>query len=70
MPRDTPIPIEAAEAERIAEMFGYDQIIIIGRRVGGEGSEWVTTYGRGNEHSEAARLIGEFLKYKVMRWRR
>lgn len=58
------IPITAAK--RIADEYGYDQIIVIGRAVGQ--GEHVTTYGRNREHCSAAAKIGDFLKYKVMGW--
>ena len=63
-----PIPISAAK--KIAEAYGYDQIIIVGRKVGeGEGSgEHCTTYGVNKEHCNAAAQCGNFLKYKVMGW--
>lgn len=61
-----PIPISAAE--RIAKSYGYDQIVVIGRKVG-EG-EHVTTYGINKENCSAAAKVGDFLKYKVMGWTR
>lgn len=62
----SPIPIKAARI--IAEQFGYDQVIIIGRKVGEKGREHVTTYGVNNENCKAAADIGDFLKFKVMGW--
>ena len=59
-----PIPISAAK--RIAEQYGYDQVVVIARSVG-EG-EHVTTYGRGRANCDVAARIGEFLKFKVMGW--
>lgn len=63
-----PIPISAAR--RIAEGYGYDQVIIIARRVGeGPGTgEHCTTYGRNEEHCSIAARCGDFLKHKVMGW--
>ena len=61
-----PIPIQAAE--QIAKTYGYDQIIILGRVVGKNGVEHLTTYGRTKENCSAAAKIGNFLKYKVMKW--
>lgn len=58
------IPISAAE--KVAEEFGYDQIVIIGRKIG-EG-EHVTTYGINKEHCKIAAIMGDHLKYKVMGW--
>lgn len=63
-----PIPIEAARA--IAERCGYDQVIIIARKVGPDGGEHVTTYGRNKTHCDVAARCGNFLKYKVMMWER
>lgn len=63
------IPIAAGK--RIAEEYGYDQVVIIARKVDTEeikGCEAVTTYGANTEHCEVAKHIGNFLKYKVMGW--
>lgn len=59
------IPIAAAK--RIAEEYGYHQVIILGRATGDDG-EHVTTYGTNKEHRHTARLLGDYLKYKVMGW--
>ena len=64
-----PIPISAAE--RIANLYDYDQVVIIARKVGnGNAShgEHVTTYGRNKANCDVAARIGDFLKYKVMGW--
>lgn len=65
-----PIPIQAAR--KIAEQYGYDQVIIIARKVGdGAGSgEHCTTYGRDKVNCDVAARCGDFLKYKVMGWHR
>ena len=60
------IPIAAAK--RIAESYGYDQVIIYARKVGDEGLEHMTTYGKTKEHCSIAARIGDFLKYKIMGW--
>lgn len=60
------IPIKAAQA--IAETYGYDQVIIIARKVGEGGGEHCTTYGVTKEHCAAAARIGDFLKFRVMGW--
>jgi len=60
------IPISAAK--HIADKYGYDQVVIIARRVGGNGGEHVTTYGKDKVHCDVAAKIGDFLKYKVMGW--
>ena len=64
-----PIPISAAE--RIAKEFGYDQVIIVARKVGDAPDphgEHVTTYGITKSHCDVAARAGDFLKYKVMGW--
>ena len=58
------IPISAAK--KIAEQYGYDQIIVIARKVG-EG-EHCTTYGVDKANCDVAARIGDFLKFKVMGW--
>lgn len=60
------IPISAAK--KVALDFGYDQVIIIGRKVGVGGREHCTTYGVNKEHCSVAARAGDFLKYKVMGW--
>ena len=67
----TPIPV--ASAEKIAKQFGYDQVIIIARKVGSgdeQHGEHCTTYGVDDAHCDAAARIGDFFKYKLMRWER
>ncbi len=60
------IPISAAK--EIAEKYGYHQIVIIGRSVGIGGREHCTTYGVDKANCDVAAKIGDFLKYKVMKW--
>lgn len=60
------IPISAGK--EIAEKYDYDQIVIIGRKVGKDGIESVTTYGVDKGHCEVAAEIGKFIKYNVMKW--
>lgn len=62
------IPIEAAK--NIAINYGYDQIIVIGRKVGEAGGEHVTTFGVDPTHCKVAADTGDFLKYKIMGWPR
>lgn len=59
-----PIPIWTAKD--IAKDYGYDQVIIIARKVG-EG-EHCTTYGVDKANCDVAARIGDFLKFKVMGW--
>jgi hypothetical protein len=61
-----PIPISAAK--QIAEKYGYDQVVIIARAI--EQGEHVTTYGKDKANCDVAARIGDFLKFKVMGWRR
>lgn len=60
------IPITAAK--RIANEYGYDQVMIYARKVGDEGGEHMTTYGVDKANCSAMAKIGDFLKYKVMGW--
>lgn len=60
------IPVNAAK--NIADHYGYDQLIIVGRRIGEDGGEHVTTYGRNKAHCDVAAKCGDFLKYKIMGW--
>lgn len=55
------IPIK--RAEEIAKTYGYDQVIVIARKVGdGDvGGQWITTYGINKEHCAAAGKQGEAL---------
>lgn len=62
------IPIAAAE--RIAREYGYDQVVIIARKVGEAPElhgEHVTTYGVNKAHCESAALQGKALK-RFMGW--
>lgn len=61
-----PIPISAAE--NIAKRFGYDQVVIMARRVGEGGVEHVTTYGVDRPNCLVAAAMGDHLKHSVMRW--
>lgn len=61
-----PIPISTAKS--IAEKFGYDQVVIIARKVGDNGGEHCTTYGKDKTNCDVAAQIGTFLKFKVMGW--
>ena len=58
-----PIPISAAE--KIAKLYGYDQVVIIARSNHGE---HVTTYGKDRENCDVAARLGNFLKFNVMGW--
>lgn len=60
------IPISAAR--KVAETYGYDQIIIIARKIGNDGGEHCTTYGKDKANCDVAARIGDFLKFKIMKW--
>ena len=63
------IPIAAAQ--RVAEVYGYDQVIIIARKVGDDPAphgEHCTTYGVDKANCAVAARVGDFLKFKVMGW--
>jgi hypothetical protein len=65
----SPIPISAAR--QISEVYGYDQVIVVGRRINqpkAPGNEHVTTYGVDAANCAVAARIGDFLKYKIMGW--
>ena len=64
------IPISAAKD--IAKKYGYDQIIIVGRKTGDseDACEHVTTYGINKVHCKIAADIGNYLKYEIMKWGR
>lgn len=65
-------PIPIAAAKRIAEDYGYDQVVIIARKIGespAPNGEHCTTYGVDKANCEVAARIGDFLKFKVMGWR-
>jgi hypothetical protein len=61
-------PIPVTTARDIAEEYGYDQIVIIARKVGNGGGEVCTTFGRDVENRNVAARIGDFLKFKIMGW--
>jgi hypothetical protein len=64
----TRIPVAAAR--RIADQYGYDQVVILARKVGEAGGEHLTTYGASRAHCAVAARIGDYLKTAVMGWRR
>lgn len=65
-PSALPIPVSAALS--IAKEYGYDQVVIMARKVGDAGTEHVTTAGVNDDHCRAAARTGDFLKYKIMGW--
>jgi hypothetical protein len=60
-----PIPISAAK--RIAEEYGYDQVVVYARRVGADGGEHLTTYGKTKQHCSVAARMADTLKH-FMGW--
>lgn len=60
------IPI--AQAKAIAEIYGYDQIMIYARKVGEHGGEHMTTYGVTKQHCVVIGEIAKFLQMKIMGW--
>lgn len=59
------IPISAAK--RIAEDYGYEQVVIYARKTGDPGGEHMTTYGVTKLHCTIAGRIGKALQ-KFMGW--
>lgn len=71
-----PIPISAAK--RIADEYGYDQVMIYARKIDrpagvGEtaceaikGGEHMTTYGVNKAHCNAMKRISTYLQVKIM----
>jgi hypothetical protein len=72
--RERPMhPIPIAAAEQIAKAYGYDQVIVIARRVGDKPyphGEHVTTYGVNPTHCNIAAKVGDYLKHHIMGWPR
>ena len=60
-------PIPIAAGKRIADEYGYDQVVIVARRVGQ--GEHVTTYGVDKANCDVAAKIGDYFKYKLMGWK-
>lgn len=63
------IPISAAR--RIAEDYGYDQVVIYARKVGDDPAphgEHMTTYGATKEHCSIAARIADTLQ-RFMGWK-
>jgi len=65
--RRHPIPISSAK--NIAQRYGYDQVVIYGRRVGDgpEAGEHLTAYGVTKVHCRIAAQISQTLK-RLMGW--
>ncbi len=57
-------PIPIAAAKRIAQEYGWDQVVIYGRSIQ-TGAEHMTTYGRTKAMCAAAGKIGRWLQEKM-----
>ena len=66
--REAAKPIPIAAAKRIAQNYGYDQVMIFARKVDEPGMEHMTTYGVNKEHCAAMAKIATFLQTKIMGW--
>ena len=60
------IPIAAAK--RLADEYGYDQVLIYARHVGDGGGEHMTTYGKTKAHCSVAAHMAAVLQ-KFMGWK-
>lgn len=65
--RPQPLKIPIAAAKRIAENYGYEQVVIIGRRHSDNAVEHCTTYGVDKANCAVAARMGEVLQ-KAMGW--
>lgn len=61
--------IPPAAARRIARAYGYDQVIVLGRRLdaSGEEGEHVTAWGPDEAASREAARLGELARRTVLR---
>jgi hypothetical protein len=60
-------PVPIAAARRIAEEYGYDQVVVYARKVGSDGGEHLTTYGVDKVHCRVAARMADVLR-KFMGW--
>ena len=60
--------IQLSEMEELCTKYGFDQVIVLARKVGEGGYENLGTHGVDMEHSAAAEAIGVHLRIKVMGW--
>lgn len=64
-------PIPIAAGRDISRRYGYDQVVIIARRVGDDPAprgEHVTTYGVDTAHCAVAARMGYHIRHKIMQW--
>lgn len=70
MTHRVPVGIHVACAQEIAEVHGYDQVVIYARVPScseiPDGVEWVTTYGTSPRDKQAAAQIGVAIKKGVV----
>lgn len=66
MTEQSHLPINAARD--IARTHGWDQVIVVARKVGENGYEHVVTYGKDAAHCEAAARAGNAIKHHLMKW--
>jgi hypothetical protein len=59
-------PIPISDAADIGARRGYDQVIVIARKIGQRGGEFVTAWGVDLENLTAANIAANFLKFRVM----
>lgn len=62
--------IPNSELKIFAEKHDLEQLIIIGRKTGANGKEVCSTWGSNFEHAQVAMDIGDYMKYKVMGWKK
>lgn len=68
-PRRRVKAIPPAAARRIAQAYGYDQVIMLGRRLdaSGEEGEHVTAWGSNEAATRDARRLGELARRTILR---
>lgn len=66
MSKQLRLPIKAARD--ISSDYGWDQVIVVARKVGDDGYEHVVTYGKDAAHCEAASRAGNAIKHHLMKW--
>lgn len=59
--------IPVAAARRIAEEYGYEQVVVYARKTGNNGGEHMTTYGVTPTHCSVATRMGNALN-RFMGW--
>lgn len=61
-------PIPISEAKAIAKQYGYDQVMVYARKIGDDGGESMTTYGRSKAHCDAAARIASHFQRNIAGW--